>query len=129
MQIIKKVLVKQVITEKSKSKLKSHFEQEKLQLDQECQQLLFEKKKLEKKKGSSRGEIAKRFQQEIDKRKEKMNLLDFKMDQLDTLEIGHEIVLDEVEALVDVEVGSNWDALMKEQAIVIKDGICVRIDR
>lgn len=129
MQIIKKVLVKQVITENSKAKIKRQFENEKMQLDQECQQLRFEQKKLERKKGSARMDIMRRFEQEIAKRKEKMKLLDFKMEQLDKLGIGAEIVQNEIEAIIDVEVGTNWDALMSEQAIVIKDGVCVRIDR
>ena len=128
-QIIKKILVKQVVTEKSKSKLKDQFESEKNQLAQECQQLLFEERKLQHKKGHSKKEIARRFQQEIQKRQDKMDVLDFKIEQLDTLEIGQEIVQREVEALVEVEVGTDWEALMDQQAIIIKDGICVRIDR
>src|SRR5699024_3061627 len=96
-QIIKKVLVKQVITEKSKSKLRGQFESEKRQLDQECQQLLFEERKLQHKKDYSNKEIEKRFQREIQKRQEKMSLLDFKIEQLDTLEIGQEIIQNEVE--------------------------------
>lgn len=127
-QIIKKVLVKQVITEKSKSKLRGQFESEKRQLDQECQQLLFEERKLQHKKDYSNKEIEKRFQREIQKRQEKMSLLDFKIEQLDTLEIGQEIIQNEVETIVDVEVGTDWEALMGRQAIIIKDGICVRID-
>lgn len=129
MQIVKKVLVKQVITEESKTDLQTHFEKSKLQLEQECQQLLFEKRKLQNKKGISKQEVGRRFQQEINKRQEKIELLDFRMEQLETLEIGQEIVQKEVEALVEVEVGTNWDQLMEEQAIIIKDGVVIRIDK
>ncbi len=57
-----------------------------------------------------------------------MKLLDFKIEQLDELKMGSEIVEKEVEALVEVEVGSDWNHIMKEQAIVIKDDKVIRID-
>lgn len=43
MNIIKKVVIKQVVTEKSKEKIYRNFHDHKLRLEQECQQLLFEK--------------------------------------------------------------------------------------
>ncbi|WP_067729336.1 YlqD family protein [Oceanobacillus damuensis] len=129
MNIIKKVLIKQIVTEKSKEKIYSNFHDHKLRLEQECQQLLFEKRKLQNKQGVSKQDIEQRFQQEINNRKEKIKLVDFKIDQLETLEIGSEIIESEVEALVEVEVGSNWDDLMEGQAIVIKDDIIIRIEK
>ncbi|WP_163971202.1 YlqD family protein [Oceanobacillus halotolerans] len=128
MQIIKKVLIKQIVTEKSKSKLHENFNEHKMRLEQECQQLLFEQRKLQHKKGVSKQEVAQRFQQEIKNRKEKMKLLDFKIEQLDMLEIGSEIVEKEVEALVEVKEGTHWNQIMNEAAIVIKDDIVIRID-
>ncbi|MEN1966899.1 YlqD family protein [Lentibacillus sp. N15] len=128
MKIIKKVLIKQIITEKSKAKLQMNFNQHKMRLEQECQQLLFEQRKLQNKPGVAKHEVNSRFQQEIKNRKEKMKLLDFKIEQLDMLEIGSEIVEKEVEALVEVEVGTHWDKIMDERAIVIEDDVVVRID-
>lgn len=128
MNIIKKVQVKQIVTEKSKEKINGNFLNHKLRLEQECQQLLFEKRKLQNKTGSSRQDIEQRFQQEINNRKEKIKLVDFKIDQLKTLEIGSEIIENEVEALVEVKVGSKWDDMMEEMSIVVKDGIVIRID-
>jgi hypothetical protein len=128
MKIIKKVVIKQIITEKSKQKLKSNFNKHKMRLEQECQQLLFEKRKLQNKSASSKQDIAHRFQQEINKRKEKIKLADFKIEQLDMLEMGSEIIEKEVEALVDVSVGSDWKEIMTEGAIVIKDDVVIRID-
>lgn len=125
---MKKVLVKQVITEKSKEELKKNFTSHKMRLEQECQQLLFEQRKLQNKSGISRQEVEHRFQQEIKNRKEKMKLVDFKLEQLDMLEIGSEITEKEVEALVEVKVGSHWDQIMEETAIIIKDDIVIRID-
>lgn len=129
MQIVKKVLVKQVITEASKETLQQAFRKEMIQLDRECQQLLFEQRKLKNKVTSSKREITERFEEEIKQRKDKMTLIEFKLNQLDLLEIGSEIVEKEVDALVDLAIGSDWNELMNKQAIVVEDGIVVRIDQ
>ncbi|MCM3739070.1 YlqD family protein [Oceanobacillus luteolus] len=128
MKIIKKVEIKQVITEQSKAKIKSNFFEQKMRLEQECQQLLFEKRKMLNKKGVPKQEIELRFQKEISKRKDEIELITFKEEQLEILEDGSEIVEGEVESLVEVSIGANWEQLMKRQAIVIKDDIVVRID-
>jgi len=128
MQIIKKVLIKQVVTEKSKAKMHDDFYHHKMRLEQECQQLRFEQRKLQHKTSASKQDIARRFQQEIKHRKDKIKLIDFKIEQLDLLENNSEIVEKEVDALVEVRVGQQWDELMKETAIVIKDGVVIRID-
>lgn len=128
MRIIKKVLIKQIVTEKSKTKLHQNFKDQKMRLEQECQQLQFEQRKIQNKKGISKQELNSRFQQEIKNRKEKMKLADFKMEQLDMLEIGSEITEKEVEALVEVREGSHWNEIMEKSAIVIKDDVVIRID-
>lgn len=128
MKIIQKVLIKQVITEKSKAKLRTNFHRDKMRLEQECEQLLFEQRKLQNKPGVSQQKVGNRFQQEIKNRKEKMQLLDFKTEQLDMLEIGSEIVEKEVDALVEVEVGMHWNEIMEKKAIVIQNDVVIRID-
>lgn len=128
LKIIKKVIVKQVVTEKSKERLHKRFLDSKMVLEQEYQQLLFEQRKLQNKKGISKQELKSRFQKEKLARKEKIKMVDFKIEQLDILEIGSEIVEKEMEALIDVQVGDNWEALMKEKSIVVKDNIVIRID-
>ncbi|MBY7143657.1 YlqD family protein [Virgibacillus sp. NKC19-3] len=128
MKIIKNVLIKQIVTEKSKEKLQRNFHESKMRLEQECQQLRFEQRKLENKAGVSKQDIAHRFQQEINNRKEKIKLADFKIEQLNMLELGSEIIEKEVEALVEVGVGSNWDEIMGERAIVIKDDVVIQVD-
>jgi len=127
--IIKKVQVKQIVTEKSKGKLKNKFASKKMRLEQECQQLLFEQRKLQNKAGGRQQDIKNRFQQEIKKRKDQIKILDFKMEQLEILEIGSEIIEKEVEALVEVSVGSHWNEIMGDKAIVIKDDVVIRIDK
>lgn len=128
LQIIKKVLVKRVITEKSRTQLRETFEKEIRKLKRESQQLLFEQRKLQNKMNRSKQEIEERFQQEIKRRKDQIVLTEFKIEQLDVLEIGSEIVETEVEAIVDVEIGSNWNEIMSTQSIVIKDDVIIRID-
>lgn len=128
MKIIKKVLIKQIITEKSKQKLLHNFETQKMQLEQECQQLQFEQRKLQNKPSLSKQEIETRFQQEIKKRRDKMMLIDFKVEQLDVVEIGSEVIESTVESLVEVSEGMHWTKVMDEQAIIIKDDRVIRID-
>lgn len=126
MKIIQKVLIKQVITEKSKSKLHKKFKTEKKQLETECQQLLFEQKKFEKRNNI---DVSDRFELEIKKRRDKIYLVDFKIEQLEILKIGSEIIEKEVEALVEISVGSKWESLQTEKTILIQDDVVVRIDR
>ncbi|GAB4072467.1 YlqD family protein [Barrientosiimonas marina] len=128
MQIIKKVQVKQIITEKSKAKLRNNFYDQKMRLEQECQQLKFEQRKQENKHTMSKQELSQRFQKEIEKRQEKMESVDFKSEQLAILEMGSEITEKEVDALVEVDVGSHWDDVMKAAVIVIEDDVVVRIE-
>src|SRR5699024_5787668 len=128
MKIISKVFVKQIVTEKSKEKLFTIFQDSKMRLEQECQQLLFEQRKLQAKKGVSKIEVENRFQVEINSRKEKIKEVEFKMEQLEILETGSEIIEKEVDALVEVSVGMHWNEIMDEKAIVIEDDIVQRID-
>lgn len=128
MQIIKRIQIKQVITEDSKEALRTKFEQDKNRLEIECQQLLFEKKKLKNRSGSSRQQIHEKFNQEVEQRKDKIKLIDFKLEQLELLEIGSEILEKEVDALVEVEVGSDWQEIIGKQSIVVEDNKVIRID-
>lgn len=128
MQIIKKVIIKRVITEKSREQLRKTFKKEIKRLKRESQQLLFEQRKLQNKMNRSKREINQRFQREIKRRKDEIVLIEFKIEQLDILQLGSEIVEKEVDAIVNVEVGSHWQKIMKKQSIVIKDDVVIRID-
>ncbi|MDC3416418.1 YlqD family protein [Aquibacillus salsiterrae] len=127
MKIIRKIPVKQIMTESSKRELHKVFDRQKQQLEQECQQLLFEQKKLQQKQGVSKEEVYKRFQGEITRRRDKMKWIDFQIEQLNILPIGSEMEEGEVEALVEVTEGSNWNELMSNKAIFVKDGIVIGI--
>ncbi|GGM21238.1 hypothetical protein GCM10011351_03850 [Paraliobacillus quinghaiensis] len=128
MQIIRKILVKQVVTELSKQDIKERFQKKIEQLDKECQQLAFERKKMEYKAGINKYKVNERFQQEITKREEKHKQISYQLDQLELIPVGEEIIEGEVERLVNVEVGTNWNNMIQEQAIVVQDGVIIRIE-
>ncbi len=127
MQIIKNVTVKQVLTEKSKATLLRKFEENRLQLEKEKEQLRFEAKKLEKTKKFHPVSLRKHFDKEIHNRQEKIKILEFQIEQLQLLPIGSELKEGEVQALVDIEVGDNWEEIVKDREIIIKDGTVIEI--
>ncbi|UOQ93199.1 YlqD family protein [Halobacillus shinanisalinarum] len=126
MQIIQRVPVKQMLTETSRQKLKDQFQREYGRLKQECEQLLFEQKKLEKKREFSKFDVEKRFSAEIKKRKDKMKHSEQLLEQLNVLPNDSELVIDEVESLVTIEVGDRFDEQVFDPQIIIKDGIVIR---
>src|SRR5699024_11005693 len=89
MQIQQTVYVKQVITETSKCALSKKNTNQKKQLEREWQQLLSEQRKLTNKvKMKQKGE--ERFQSEIKRREVRMTIVQFKLEQLEVVEIGQE---------------------------------------
>jgi uncharacterized Zn finger protein len=127
MQIIQKVVVKQVLTEESKKWLHEQFQQRKNQWQKECDQLRFEMKRLRKDKKYPPSQVVTYFEKEISNRQEKIKLLDFQLKQLELLPLGSEIKDREVQAIINVEVGDKWDEKTRDKTIVIKDGIVVDI--
>lgn len=123
MNILHQVTVKQILTESSKQTLIDQFTNKKELLEQESDQLYFEYKKVEK----TSKQLAAQFLKEIDKRREKMLVVEFQLKQVHTLPIGSELKEKEVKSIVEVNIGDNWDELMKEKTIVIKDGIVDQI--
>ncbi len=127
MKIIRKVAVKQIVTDQSKAKLRQEYDLKVFKLEQECQQLLFEQKKLEQRTAKKKADISAKFQKEIANRKDHIKWYKYKIEQLDILPIGNEISDGEVEAMIDIEEGMNWDHIMEQRSIVIKDGIITKI--
>lgn len=127
MKIIQTVTVKQVLTEKSREELSSKYMNSKQQLQKECDQLLFEMKKLERTKKFSAAGLKTQFDKEIELRKEKIKLIDFQMEQLGMLPYGSELKDQDVQALVDIQVGDQWNNVINGKTIVVKDGIISEI--
>lgn len=127
MQLIQTVIVKQILTEKSKQKLLEKYFAEKLQMQKEYEQLQFELKKLEKTKKYQASALKTHFEKELKKRQDKEKLYEFQIEQLHMLPIGSELKQKEVQALVEVKVGDNWDEVAGQPTIIIKDGIIEEI--
>ncbi|ARI79195.1 YlqD family protein [Halobacillus mangrovi] len=126
MQIIRKIPVKQVLTEDSRAQLKERFYERCTQLDKECRQLSFEQKKLERKSGVSKTEVERRFSKEISRRRDQIRWTEHQLKQLEVLPNGSELETDEVEALIEVNEGDSWQELIEERQIVIQDGKVIR---
>ncbi|MGR9050177.1 YlqD family protein [Halobacillus faecis] len=126
MQIIRTVPVKQILTEASRAQIKEKFDERYQRLDRECRQLSFEQKKLERKPGVSRQEVERRFSKEIGRRKDQLKWLEYQRRQLDILPDGSELETDEVQALIEVEEGDQWDEVIQDRQIVVEDGKVIR---
>lgn len=124
MKIIQTVEVRQRLTEKSKQQLMQQFTTQKQQLEQQCEQLIFEQKRMERQTSFSPKQIKEKFEREMQVRRQKIAELDFLLEQLRILPIGSEIKEREVEAIIDVQIGARWAPL---KTIVIEDGIVVDI--
>lgn len=127
MKILQNVIVNQVLTESSKNQLLEKYKSKRLQLQKESEQLRFELKKLEKTRTLQPASLRAHFEKEINQRQEKIKLLEFQMEQLEILPAGSELKEREVQSIIDVEIGADWDEIMARKTIVIKDGIVSEI--
>jgi predicted transcriptional regulator len=126
MKILQSVVVKQVLTEKSKKELLNNFEATLIQHRKEIDQLQFEQKRLEKNSKLLMHEIRSHFETEINKRTEKIKLVTFQINQLNLLELGSEMKEKEVQSIVEIKIGDSWNKINQAE-IVIKDGIVLEI--
>jgi hypothetical protein len=122
MQLIQTVIVKQILTEQSKQKILNKYFAGKLQMQKEYEQLQFELKKLEKAKKYQASALKTHFEKELEKRLDKEKLYEFQIEQLHMLPLGSELKEKEVQALIEVNVGDDWEKVMGQHTIIIKDG-------
>lgn len=127
MKILQTVVVKQVLTEKSKKELLEKFEKNLFQLQKECDQLLFEQKRLERSSKLPSINVRDHFDKEIKIRQEKLKGISFQIEQLQLLPLGSEIKERDVQAIVEVHVGDEWEEKWNRSEIVIQDGIVQEI--
>ena len=126
MEIIKKVVVKQILTETSKTRLKEQFLSQQYQLNKEIQQLEFvlhKKLKENKTNISYQNALKESYKREMTNRKERSRQLELKLAQLDELELGAELKEGTVQMIDTIAEGDNWDLIMKGTEIVIMDGV------
>lgn len=125
----KKVYIKQVLTEATKNRLSERFLKEKMQFEQEYQQLELSERRLLKRYPTRRKDVNQRFIKERNKKLEQIKQVIEKKTQLETLSHGAEYVEKEVETLVQVKVGMESEYLLSPGTILIEDGIVKRIDK
>ncbi|MGA9289514.1 MAG: YlqD family protein [Anaerobacillus sp.] len=123
MKIIVTYEVKQILTDQSRASYLDKWEKERASLQQECEQLQFEKKRLQKKRPSDHKWIAEQFDKEIKSRSESISFLEFRIDQLEHLPSGSEIRDGEIESIQNIQVGDEWHERERKGKIVVKDGI------
>ncbi|MFD0049282.1 YlqD family protein [Actinomycetes bacterium NPDC127524] len=127
MKILQNVIVNQVLTESSKNKLLEKYKTKRLQLQKEAEQLRFELKKLEKTRPIQPATLRSHFEKEINQRQEKIKLVEFQIEQLDILPIGSELKEREVQSIIEVEIGADWEETIGTKTIVVKDGVVSEI--
>lgn len=125
MEIIKKVVVKQILTEESRDKLKEQFLSRQYQITKELKQLEFvlHKKMKENQSASYQKSLKESFNKEVARRKDRLRQLELKLGQLDELDLGAELREGTIQMIEQVEEGDNWEEIMKGTEIVIKDGV------
>lgn len=127
MKIIKKIKIKKVITPQTKNELKEEYEFKIFQLEQECEQLRFEKKKMVQQNPAKKADIVAKFEKEMNSRKDHMKWYQYKLQQLDVLPIGSEINEGEVDAILEITEGMDWEEITKERTILLENGIIKKI--
>ncbi|WP_071459421.1 YlqD family protein [Bacillus massilinigeriensis] len=127
MKVLQTVIVKQVLTENSRNKLLDQYVGRKRQLKKECEQLKFESKRLEKTRKFPPESLKRHFDHEIRIHMEKIKLLEFQIEQLHILSIGSELKEAELQGIVEVNEGDNWDEFLAGKTVVVKDGIVTEI--
>ncbi|HET7629310.1 MAG TPA: YlqD family protein [Bacillales bacterium] len=93
-----------------------------MKVQKECEQLTFELRRQGRERKFDKGSLKQHFEQEIDRRREKSKLLEYQIEQLDVLPLGSELNDGEVDMIVDVDIGDDWDKIMSEPSVVIKNG-------
>jgi hypothetical protein len=130
MKVIKKVVVKHVLTENRKQSMMEAFLKQKKQVEKEIKQLEFQlhkKLKASKNNYEYQNALKSSFNKEIKERNDKVKIIDFQIGQLNDLDIGTEIKEQTIDTLHEINVGDDWNMLMEGTEIIIRDGIVSEI--
>lgn len=127
MKILHNVSVKKILTETTKETMVKQLFEEKFQLHKECEQLLFEQKKLERMKKYSSVQLQAQFDKQIATRKEKIKIIDFQLEQIELLPIGAELDDQDVQVMTEIHIGDNWEEKVANKVIILEDGIVKEI--
>jgi len=130
MKVIKKVVVKQVLTENRKKWMIDDFLKHKKQVQKEINQLEFQlhkKLKASKNNFEYQNALKSSFNKEIKERNDKVKIIDFQIGQLNELQIETEIKEQTIDTLHNLNVGDDWNAFLNNTEIIIKDGVVFEI--
>ncbi|WP_048602520.1 YlqD family protein [Rubeoparvulum massiliense] len=131
MKIRRPIIVKTILTEKSKSDLLHKMDDELRQLQIEMEQLQFERRKLlamaEKKGQDAIQYVQEKMDREMAKRETAQEEQTMRRQALLELPIDSEIVIDHTETEVEVRIGHRWSQLITPIEIIIRDDIVVDI--
>lgn len=130
MKAIKKVVVKQILTENRKQTMLDDFLKQKKQVEKEIKQLEFQlhkKLKASKNNYEYQNALKSSFNKEIKERNDKVKIIDFQIGQLQELEIGTEIKEQTIDTLYEINEGDDWNMFIEGTEIIIKDGIVFEI--
>lgn len=127
MKIVRPVQVKVVLTEGSKKELEIEYKERLSQVKIELEQLRFQGKKILHDAGKKSADQIRVLQEKLrieeKKKHEQIEQNEFQIEQLQLLPIGTEILHSTIESVATIKVGDEWDDLMKNAEIIIKDGI------
>ncbi|MGI6343680.1 MAG: YlqD family protein [Bacillota bacterium] len=124
------VIVKAIVTDALKDDLLIDLQNALTRLEEDSHQFDFQGRKmvqdLEKTNPQRVAVFKQQLETERQKRQEAKQELLQKMQAVESLEVGQEVVHSTVQGFWDVEVGQNWEAIEKAE-IVIKDGVVIEI--
>ncbi|TFE03521.1 MULTISPECIES: YlqD family protein [Jeotgalibacillus] len=126
MQVTQKVVIKEIMTNSSKKRLKDSLAQKNDRAQKEIEQLIFQQKKLEKQFEQSNDAVKNRINQEINKRRQLIAQVNAQEKTIEDMPMGTEYTLRETDMLVDLSEGSIWHPDQKP-VIVLEDGMVKEI--
>ncbi|TDL35063.1 hypothetical protein E2R51_04890 [Jeotgalibacillus sp. S-D1] len=126
MQITQKTIVKEIMTNSSKSRLKESLNGKITRAEKECDQLIFQQKKLEKQFEQNTDAVKQKIQQELNKRRQFIRSSQAQVKSIEETPMGTEYTLMETDTLVDLHEGSIWHPDQKP-IIVLEDGMVKEI--
>ncbi|PPA72077.1 YlqD family protein [Jeotgalibacillus proteolyticus] len=126
MQVKQKVIIKEIMTNSSKSRLKQSLNEKINRAEKESEQLLFQQKKLEKQFEQSSESVKQKIQQELTKRRQFIRSVNNQLKSIEETAMGTEYTLMETETYLDLHEGSIWHPEQKP-VIVLEDGMVKEI--
>ncbi|GAF66098.1 hypothetical protein BTS2_2998 [Bacillus sp. TS-2] len=127
MKFIRKAIVKHILTESKKEELLTDIQEQLFACQKEKKQLEFQQHKALKELGHKHDEhsIRLKYNKEIKKREERIHTLSFREQQIHKLELGSELKVDQVDLVIERNIGEEWFDEKSQLEIIVKDGILI----